>query len=584
MRLFDEFPQLTKEAWIAKILKDLKGKPLSVLDWDTGEGITLKPFYRQEDMAAPPPELSLRRGDTFSVYADWQTVTEIAIDDLGDALSRIQEAGENDVHAIRLYQRSSEVAEDTFQRLLSQIDFQRTAVHLYTSNGMEDIAQLFQYAEETGLEKPFLTGTLVIPASLDSPPNWAALASLIQSHAAEYPHFRLLGIDLTAIHETGGNIVQQLAYGLAMIVDAVMALEQAGLTKEQILQSLAIQFPVGGKFFLEIGKIRAFRVLYGMLLEGLGVSMEKLPPPFLIARTANWNKSVYDAHNNLCRTTTEAISAALGGAHAIIVSAFDTIAKQESVFSTRIARNIQHLLKQESSLGWVTDVAGGSYYIEQITDALGEAGWKQFLEVEQLGGYAKAFEQTAIQSAINATAAARQRKLAKRKEVLVGINQFANTNETQPTSIHPSNRRAYPYEALRQRTEALNAQRDKAIEAYLLLFGDTRMRNARAHFARNLLSAAGFHISETATPNQLETSLNDLPNRTPDMVVLCSANAAYEKEALAIMTRIRAVLPECLILIAGKSIAIEALGADACLYAGMDAPAFLTDLQNRIAQ
>lgn len=299
-------------------------------------------------------------------------------------------------------------------------------------------------------------------------------------------------------HESGATAVQELGWALAWAVDQVVARRPAEVT---------IVFAVGSNYFFEIAKLRAARALWHQAAAALSTAA----PLRIHAVTALSNKSTYDPHTNLLRATTEALSAAIGGA--------DLITVRPARFSEHLARGIHRILQEEAHIGAVADPAAGSYYIEALSNQLAVAAWKTFQQIEAAGGYPAALQAGSIAAALATQREAAQNAVASRRRTLVGVNNYPDLNETalgQPpvpapeTGPFPALRLAEDFEQIRLRTE--RAARPVVL---LLKRGDVKMRMARANFCANFFGCGGFTIREA---DQLEPA---------SLVVLCSSDPEY---------------------------------------------------------
>ena len=277
---------------------------------------------------------------------------------------------------------------------------------------------------------------------------------------------------------------------------------------------------------------------------------------------------MFDSYVNLLRTQTETMSAALGGVHSIVVKPFDAVYEQPTEFSERIARNQQLLLKEESHFDKVVDPAAGSYFIEELTTSLAEAAWKLFLKIEDEGGYLEAVKKGTVQDDINATNNKRHDDAAKRKEFILGTNQFPNfietsdgkspltcackcgsKNEESTFKVINSSRLAADYEELRMQTE----HSGKVPTAFMLTIGNLAMRQARAQFSSNFLACAGYKIIDNLGFDTVEEGVDAALKAGANIVVLCSSDDEYANYAVPAYN-----------YLAGRAMFIVA-GAPACM-------------------
>lgn len=559
MQLFEAFTPTSYQTWLEQITKDLKGKPLTALDWQIEPQLSASAIAAAETMPALQGEdFSLRRGSVFNqMDTGWQVVEEICVDD-AQALSLIQKS---DAQAFLLYSHQTSPSAEAFIKVIEGIDHAQFAVHIHWEGDIEVFWAAFtQYISGLADAQSF-TGTFTgLQWHLAKTETYHRIAAFTQQHL---PYFRPFTL---ALHNVQTSIVSQISLALHLLVDWVEIFCQNGKTATEALSLTGFVFPVAGDFFPEIAKFRAFRMLFGRICEIYGIQATAAYSPFIVAQTASINKSRYDAYTNMLRTTTEAMSAAIGGAHAVCVCGYNATFAQPDGFSLRIARNVQHLLKHESHLDKVADAAGGAYYVESLTDTLAQTAWKAFQQWEAQGTYSQNQAQGKIQAHLEALHTALLEKIRKRKKVLVGVNQYPDTTEWMHTTGDFSNEKgiAFEFEQLRAQTDAYSVQTGLRPYVLLYLFGEVNMRTARALFSRNLLGCGGFDILE-----------NEVPTHPPVGVVLCSSDSEYLSEGKQLMATLRNQYPQAELLIAGKPEGIEALGADACFFAGIDAIAFL---------
>jgi len=588
--LFSGFEATSTEAWKEKVLKDLKGKAWESLQWTPYEGITLDPFYRREDLERSangldslPGEFPFRRGNVFNADHDgWQVIQEVPIVAGSQIPTLIQEAQRHEVYAFFL---QSEGAIEDLESFFEYLDFDQAALHLAFPNVPALLSlDLYTVLNQKGIKAESLTGTLLNdPISMAAAKgktafksDFAMIEAGVQNFSAS-PYFRGVGLDLSYVHEQGGSAVQEIAFALGTLVEYMDLVEktQSEIYLEELLKNLAFTFSVGNNFFMEIAKFRAFRLLYAQVMKAYRIDDEQLSSPFIIGKTATFNLSLYDTYNNLLRNTSAALSGILGGVQGMVIRPFDRLHETVNPNSLRLARNIQHLLRHESHLNEVIDPSGGSYYIEKLTDALGQEAWKSFQEMESKGGFSELLAQGRIQEMLLESRSKKERALAIQKESLIGVNVYPNTEEVMDKTLVEDDRLASPLETIRLKADALARQRGKRLSAFLLLFGEARSRNARAQFARNLLGSGGFEIQENSKLEDLMASLKEAIEARAEVLVLCASNEDYEQEAKGICDQVKASNYQPLILQAGKTANWEKSGVDDVIYLGMDAFDFL---------
>lgn len=356
--LFSEFDKPQYEDWVARVLKDLKGKPLDSLDWETPEGFNLPPYLK--DTAQNP---SWARGNAFNAMdIGWQTVQPLNVDASAESKAILEESLSHGVPAFSLYSKERKASISDYAAVWEQIDLEQHAIHL-TAIDPAVCDALIEYAKSLGLSGS-LTGNFF---NLDG--------SQIAAISPDTPWFRTAGLDLFGKASRGGNAVDQLEETLHLTSAFLKGQDDIALAASR----LAYRFAIGGSLWIEVAKFRAFRVLIARLLEEKGIEDTNLLSPFVLAQTGISNKRTQeDEHTNLVRATSEAIAAITGGAHAISILPHNVMFDTASSSDARLGRNILQLLKHESHLDQVLDPAGGSRYAERISQELIEQAWHKF--------------------------------------------------------------------------------------------------------------------------------------------------------------------------------------------------------------
>jgi methylmalonyl-CoA mutase len=373
------------------------------------------------------------------------------------------------------------------------------------------------------------------------------------------------------LHEAGAHAIQELGYALAAGVERLAELTAAEPV-EQAVAKIEFVFAVGPSYFIEIAKLRAARLLWAQAVSAFGPKDPAAVKVKIHVRTPQRNKSEYDRYTNLLRVTTEALSAVLGGC--------DRLTVEPSGFDAHLALNVQRLLKEESHLDAVADPAGGSYYIEALTDALASAAWKLFQAVEAEGGYKKALAAGTIAKAVEASRAARDKAYSSRRRALVGVNNFPNVGEKTPEVALPAAdkaapiaqvRIAEPYEKIRRRTSEHAKAAGRYPKVLLLKRGDVKMKGARSNFCFNFFGCAGFDMVES----------EEYKGTDADLIVLCSSDAEYLVLAQEVCPAVK--VP---VLVAGNPKeqieALQAAGVKGFVHVMSDAIQTLTEWQDKL--
>ncbi|MFB7545211.1 methylmalonyl-CoA mutase family protein [Streptomyces zaomyceticus] len=404
----------------------------------------------------------------------------------------------------------------------------------------------------------------------------ASVAGLARRCADRYPGLRALTVDALPYHEAGGSAAQELGCSLATGVAYLRGLTEAGLSVAEACAQLEFRYAATADQFLTIAKLRAARRLWARVAEACGAPeagaqrQHAVTSPVMMTRRDPWV--------NMLRTTVATLAAGVGGADSVTVLPFDEVLGLPDAFARRIARNTSTVLIEESHLSRVIDPAGGSWYVERLTDELAHAAWAYFQDIERAGGQQAALRSGAIGEQLAATWAARSAKLATRREPITGVSEFPNLGEkpvdrapapAQPTGGLPRVRRDEAFETLRARSDAHLAATGARPRVYLAALGPAAAHSARVTFAANLFQAGGI---EPVTVGTFEES-------GAREACLCSSDALYAEQAETAAAELRAAGAEH-ILLAGRPGAYP--GADTHLFAGCDAVALLSTALDRM--
>jgi len=426
---FNDFEGVTKVKWVEKIILDLKGKSYESLHFNTDDNLVIEPFYTNSEI--------INQEFVFSP-SSWNIRQDFEGEDLIKTNKKILESLHGGVNAIGVFS----VFKGDLSKLLK--DVQGDFIHLHI-NGyffpekIDEIAKLLQNSKQS-------YGTLDYTPLFDSYSKvdeldtrfWDTFTTSLEL----LPKYKSILVDVSQVLNDGGTTSQEIGIALAKGHEYIIALLEKGYSLMTIASQIHFKFAIGSSYFIEIAKIRAFRWTWNHLLSSYLPNDEKLdfPPTFIHAETSSWNKSVKDVYNNMLRSTTEAMSAVLGGVDSISVKPFDELYNKENDFSLRMARNTLNIIKEEAYLEAVQDVAGGSYYIETLTANYANAGWKFFQKIEGIGGAIEAIKKDWIEIEIFREAKKKQKKFALGEKVLLGVNKHPKTNDKVRKPIEDINR------------------------------------------------------------------------------------------------------------------------------------------------
>lgn len=459
-----------KQKWIDLATKQMKGKPLEGLDWDTPEGIQVRPLYTAEDIEGLPHVNSFPglppyvRGPMATMYAGrkW-TIRQYAgfstAKDSNAFYRRNLAAGQKglsvafDLATHRGYDSDhprvfgdvgkAGVAIDSVEDmkiLFDQIPLDQMSVSM-TMNGavLPIMAGYIVAAEEQGVKPEQLTGTIqndILKEYLTRntyiyppEPSMRIVSDIIGFCSENMPKFNTVSISGYHMMEAGADSVLQCAFTLADGVEYVRAALAAGLDIDTFAPRLSFFFGVGMNFFMEIAMLRAARYLWYELMQQFNPKNPRSSMLRTHVQTSGWSLTEQDPYNNIIRTTLEALAAALGGTQSLHTNSFDEAVGLPTDFSARIARNTQLVIQEESQVCRVVDPLGGSYYVESLTAEIVKEAQKIIDEVEEMGGMAKAIEAGMPKMRIEEVAARRQARIDQGKDVIVGVNKYRIEDE-----------------------------------------------------------------------------------------------------------------------------------------------------------
>lgn len=562
-KLFNDFAPVTTEEWEAKINADLKGKDYErALVWKTWEGFSVRPYYRRENLESLnyldtlPGEFPYVRGNN-KTGNDWLIRQNIIVSDFESANKKALEILGKGVNSLGFYFSSCKnITKETLGILLKDICLEAAEVNLVCPDDSGTCAEIFaayvaegKWANENVVASASIDpiGTLVLKGKLAD--DAILILKSVAEKAKVLKKFRVIGVHGKFFANSGSSIVQELAFSLAQGAEYLTQLTELGMSADDVAKTIKFNFGIGNNYFMEIAKLRAARLLWAQIVKAYQPECDCSAKMIAHSETNRYNKTLYDPHVNMLRTQTEAMSAALGGAHSITVLPFNAIFEDPTNFSERIARNQQILLKEESYFDKVSDPAAGSYYIETLTNSLVEQVWKLFLTVQEKGGFIAAFRQGFIQKEIKEMAAKRDLNIALRRENLLGTNQFPNFNEKitaefdgslfEPVDLTEEDadietikpyRGAQAFEALRYSTDVYS-KTNKRPAVFMLTIGNLAMRKARAQFSCNFFAVAGFTVMDNNGFETVEEGVEAAKKAKSDIIVLCSADEEYAELA-----------------------------------------------------
>ena len=461
------------DQWKKAAEKEVKGKDLT---WHTPEGIAVKPLYTAEDSADPglPGFAPFTRGVRASMYAGrpW-TIRQYAgfstAEESNAFYRRNLAAGQKglsvafDLATHRGYDSDhprvvgdvgkAGVAIDSVEDmkiLFDGIPLDQMSVSMTMNGAVIPILAFFIVAgEEQGVAQEQLDGTIqndilkefMVRNTYIYPPepSMRIVSDIIAYTSAHMPKFNSISISGYHMHEAGATAVQELAFTIADGKEYVQRAMASGLDIDAFAGRLSFFFGIGMNFFMEVSKLRAARTLWHRVMDELGAQDERSKMLRTHCQTSGVSLQEQDPYNNVIRTTIEALAATLGGTQSLHTNALDEAIALPTEFSARIARNTQIVLTEETGITKVVDPLGGSYYVEALTAELVDQAWKIIGEVDELGGMTKAVASGMPKRLIEEAAAARQARVDKGEDVIVGVNKYKLATEEQLDTLEVDN-------------------------------------------------------------------------------------------------------------------------------------------------
>ncbi len=659
-KLFREFEGASYEAWKAAAEALLKGASFEKkMVTRTVEGIPLQPIYRAEAVSGlrhlgnPPGTPGSARGGRMTGYKEerWSIAQElpqgmpeafnrallegleggqnavfVTLDQAGSTFRDPGESGPGEVAVCGLSLSCLADLKGALEGVIPE------AVRFYFHPGYAGlpVALFFsEWLEEKGVDSAQVKGGI----EADPLAAWTTYGYYVGTPDQHYdllhrlvgfcrerlPGMKALGSSGFAVHQAGGDAVTELAVVLAKAVGYLEALTARGERVEDLAETILFHFSIGGHFFMETAKLRAARLMWNRVLENYGCS-GAAPALEIHARTGLFNKTRKDPYVNLLRTTTEALSGVLAGVDVLTIGAFDECLREPDRFSRRIARNTHIILGEECEIGRTIDPAGGSWYLETLTDQLARAGWSRFQEIMGMGGYVEAFRAGKIRDYCEAARNESQTLVQERRKSLVGTNVYANLKEkpvagkwpdyagllserknqlgAQPvveetpdfSSLEsvgsairegltlgqmrkglglgdapqerveplPSRRLGETYEQLREASDRYRAETGHGPKLYLANIGPLRLHKIRADFTRGFFEAGGFEVDYPKGFETPEAAAEGVAGSGAKVVVVCGSDEQYVEQFEGFARAIRERAPEVRLILAGHPGASEA--------------------------
>lgn len=613
-----EFPEATREQWqhlVGNVLRKSGASDASgvaaeeVLTTSLQDGIAARPLYTDED--APdastaagfpgfPPFLRGGRPEGAAVTG-WDVRQRHAHPDPERTREAVLADLENGVTSLWLAVGDGALPVDALPRALEGVYLDLVTVALDPGAdaaaagaallALYDAREVPRHAALAVLgADPY--GLLARTGAADAlEAQLAAAVDLARRASADYPGVRALSVDALPYHEAGASTAEELGCSLATGVGYLRALTAGGLSVDAALAQLEFRYAATADQFLNIAKLRAARRLWARVAQVCGAAegtaaqrQHAVTSPVMMTRRDPWV--------NMLRTTVATLGAGVGGADAVTVLPFDSELGLPDGFARRIARNTSAILLEESHLARVIDPAGGSWYVERLTDEVAEAAWAWFQEIEAAGGIADGLTSGLVPDRIAATWQRRSKDLARRKEPITGVSEFPLLDERpvereaapqRLTGGLPRVRRDEAYETLRARSDAHLAASGERPKVFLATLGPAAAYTARATFAANLFQAGGIAAVQEQAGTDAQAAADAFAGSGARIACLCSTDQLYAEQAADAAARLKAA-GATRVYLAGRpgerrEDYLQA-GVDEFVFAGCDAVEVLTSALN----
>ncbi|MGX2997646.1 methylmalonyl-CoA mutase family protein [Streptomyces sp. JNUCC 64] len=603
-----EFPEATHEQWqrlvegvLRKSGRDASGDDAErALSTTIEDGLTTRPLYTARDAVAdagfPGFAPFVRGGRPEGVVSGgWDVRQRHTGSDPARVNEDVLTDLENGATSVWLVLGPGGLTPDGLGRALDGVYLDLAPVALEAGEGYGAAGRaLLALHEERGADPALVRGRLgADPLGYEArsgrPTGTGDAVELARAALARWPGVRALTADALPYHEAGASAVQELGLSLATGVAYLRLLTDAGLDVAEACGQLEFRYAASADQFLTIAKSRAARRLWARVAEVSGA-----PGPVGAQRQHAVTSSVMmtrrDPWVNMLRTTLAALGAGVGGADAVTVLPFDEAIGAPDAFARRIARNTSTILVEESQLARVTDPAGGSWYVERLTDELAHAGWEFFREVERAGGLPGALRSGFVAERLAATWAARKRRLATRREPVTGVSEFPSLVERPVERAAPDARvsgglprvrRDEDFEALRARADAHLARTGVRPRVFLAALGPAAEHTARVTFAANLFRAGGIEPVHDPVTVDAESAAGAFAASGAGIACLCSGDDRYLTEAGPVAAALRGA-GAGRVLLAGRPADRPGVAVDGHVFAGGDAVETLASVLDQL--
>lgn len=612
------FPRPSFEEWKEAAEASLKGKSIEKLKTNTYEGITLYPLYTEKaDSTVKVSELPgffpFTRGTSPMGYYEkpWlvvQPVSGTTAEEANEKMKASFKRGQNVVaYPARLLAEGARA-----EKLFKDIPLKEIPIFIDLKGKQKGLFPQFkaiaesQNAQLTGVvaEDPIAEWLIGGQLPEDTDNYFADWMKTIQDYQKIGRDLKTVLINTAVYHNGGANAVQEIAYGLSAAVQYLLEGQKQGLSISSVSERIVFSFAVDSNYFMSIAKLRAARRLWAGLAEAFDTAQDHFKMA-IHAVTSELTETLYDQHVNILRTTNQAFAAAIGGIQYLQIHPFTHATGEVDDFSERIARNTHLILKEETNITTVVDPAGGSWYVEQLTDELAEKAWANFLEIDEAGGILELIKQGTLQKEIAEVYQGRVQNAAFRKESIIGTNVYPNPADKIKTPTQDNqvsymkvekpvgitsisrNRVSIQFEQVRQRSETYKEISGTAPTIGLINLKNLKSYKPRADFVKSLAAAGGI---ETLGSNGCQTTkeaVDYVASTKLSVYCVCGSDGDYSELAPITIKEIKKQFPEINIYMAGKQqeeldITLSEAGVKDFIHVKTNAIAILLELLQKL--
>jgi len=620
--LFSEFTESSFEQWKEEAIKLLKGAPFEKkMISKTYEGIEIQPIYNSQDLTNKALKNTLPGTPPFSRHSSpegyisnsWKMCQEIpgnSPEEFNQNCKKYISLGQNVVNIplkvvenVFFSNTGVEINKsDDLELCLKDLDLGKIPLHVYTGENSLPFLVMLQklWKDEFNNLEESIIGCDPVSQSLltgELNPDLDRLTESIKFADEKFPNIKSILIRSDIFGDLGASAVQEIGLAVSIGVEYMKKMLDMGFDANKAASKIAFEFAVGQDYFTEISKFRAVKIIWYRVLKAFGCSDEN-SKIYIHARTGKYNKTISDQYVNMLRVTSEAFSAVLGGINSLSIGSFDELHTPMGEFSGRISRNLHSILKDECQLFHPIDPAGGSWYVEKLTESISLESWKYFQKIDSNNGIINSLKKRIPQDDILDTRNLRKKDISKRKRVIVGTNMFASNTEKitenyanatkgdsskknlsviakntpeeigklyeDGVSFHDvyhgtiqGNREkieTIKFERLSEEFESLRYKVENGLKekVYLVNMGSLRQHKPRADFSRGYFEVAGLEVEYPEGFNTPEAAAASFRNSGAKIAVICSTDDTYPELVPVISKLIKTDNPEAKIVLAGR--------------------------------